>query len=132
MTLKKLQQLLMGKSIFFFFKSRIKKKLTLDFGISMKYNGSADTQVKQQLAISQQTLQVLQRPISISDNNNHQTLDVSQIRRLSRTHENMNPDKNALAVDPNHAKSSNETHYIKNKALQSPVNRYKVIYVNCH
>lgn len=37
------------------------------------------------------------------------------------------PDKNALSLDAMQPKQTNETHYIKNKALQSPVNRYKVI-----
>lgn len=90
----------------------------------MKYNGTADTQHNQQLSSSQQKLQVSQRQL---DNNNHQPMDASQVRRLSRTHETILPDKNALTLDAMHIKQPNETHYIKNKALQSPVNRYKVI-----
>lgn len=92
----------------------------------MKYNGTTDITHNQQLSISQQKLQVTQKLISVSDNNNHPTMDASQIRRMSRTQENIMPDKNALTLDATHTKQTNETHYIK-KALQSPVNRYKVI-----
>lgn len=92
----------------------------------MKYNGTTDNQQNQQLSTSQQKLQVSQRQISASDNNNHQAMDVSQLRRMSRTQEDIMPDKKALSLEATHTKQTNETHYIKNKALQSPVNRYKV------
>lgn len=52
-------------------------------------------------------------------------MDPSQKRRLSRSQENSSIEKPSLPLD-NHTKSTNESHYIKNKTLQSPVNRYKV------
>lgn len=62
----------------------------------------------------------------IENNNNQPLIDPIQKRRLSRSQENNLIDKNnALPLD-NHTKSPSDAHYIKNKALQSPVNRYKV------
>lgn len=52
-------------------------------------------------------------------------MDSTQKRRLSRSQENNIIDKTSLPLD-NHTKSPNDSHYIKNKTLQSPVNRYKV------
>lgn len=66
------------------------------------------------------------KPQQIIENNNNQPLmDPSQKRRLSRSQENNIIDKTSLPLD-NHNKSTNDSHYIKNKTLQSPVNRYKV------
>lgn len=60
----------------------------------------------------------------IENNNNNQPLiDASQKRRLSRTNENNFDGKTQME---NYTKTSNDPHYIKNKALQSPVSRYKV------
>lgn len=92
-------------------------------------NISTESQ-QQQMAAPQQQMQPtqivqLQKPQKIMENNNYQTTDASQKRRLSRTPENTLPAKNALPLE-NHTKGSNESHYIKNKALQSPVNKYKV------
>lgn len=61
----------------------------------------------------------------IENNNNQPLMDSSQKRRLSRSQENNIIDKTSLPLD-NHTKSPNDSHYIKNKTLQSPVNRYKV------
>lgn len=61
----------------------------------------------------------------IENNNNQLVLDPAQKRRLSRSQENNIIDKPTLPLD-NHTKSPNDSHYIKNKTLQSPVNRYKV------
>lgn len=78
----------------------------------------------QQLANAQ--MLSAQKPQQLIENNNNQPLlDPTQKRRLSRSQENNIIDKNSLALD-NHTKSSNDSHYIKNKTLQSPVNRYKV------
>lgn len=66
------------------------------------------------------------QPQHIIENNNNQPLmDPSQKRRLSRSQENNLIDKISLPLD-NHTKPTNDSHYIKNKTLQSPVNRYKV------
>lgn len=94
----------------------------------MKYNGTADNnnQPNQQLLTTQQKIQVPQRQISATDNNNHHTMDISQARRASRAQDNLVADKSALTLDATNIKQTSETHYIKNKALQSPVNRYKV------
>lgn len=59
----------------------------------------------------------------IENNNNQPMVDPSQKRRLSRAHDN-NFDKTPTQME-NHMKT-NDTHYIKNKTLQSPVGRYKV------
>lgn len=78
-----------------------------------------------------------QKSLQLIENNNNQPLiDPIQKRRLSRSQENNLIDKNVLPLD-NHTKSPSDAHYIKNKALQSPVNRYKVctiqsIYTNFH
>lgn len=61
----------------------------------------------------------------IENNNNQPLIDSTQKRRLSRSQENNIIDKISLPLD-NHTKSPNDSHYIKNKTLQSPVNRYKV------
>lgn len=100
---------------------------------SMKYNGTTDTnqQQSQQPLMPQQKAQVPQRQIPAPDNNNHQMLDASLVRRKSRVQENIVADKSALTLDASHAKQPNDTHYIKNKTLQSPVNRYKVRLINC-
>lgn len=58
-----------------------------------------------------------------NNNNNQPIIDTAQIRRLSRANENNFDGKTQME---NHTKASNDTHYIKNKALQSPVSRYKV------
>lgn len=77
-------------------------------------------QLNAQMTSAQQKSQQL-----IENNNNQPLIDPSQKRRLSRSQENNIIDKTSLPLD-NHTKSGNESHYIKNKTLQSPVNRYKV------
>lgn len=59
----------------------------------------------------------------IETNNNQPLIDTSQKRRLSRASENNFDGKTQME---NYTKPINDTHYIKNKALQSPVGRYKV------
>lgn len=56
------------------------------------------------------------KPQQIIENNNNQPL-VDPSQKII--------DKTSLPLD-NHNKSTNDSHYIKNKTLQSPVNRYKV------
>lgn len=75
----------------------------------------------QQTPLSAQLL-TAQKPQHIYENNNNQQsiIDSNQKRRLSRTAQ----EPNGLPLD-NHTKT-NDMHYIKNKALQSPTNRYKV------
>lgn len=78
-----------------------------------------DHQTTQQMQLNAQIL-AAQKPQQIIENNNNQTaIDSNQKRRLSRAQE-----QNGIPLE-NHSKP-NDTHYIKNKALQSPTNRYKV------
>ncbi|XP_031640680.1 gamma-aminobutyric acid type B receptor subunit 2 isoform X1 [Contarinia nasturtii] len=76
----------------------------------------------QQLNVQMMSAQKSQQ--LIETNNNQPLIDSSQKRRLSRSQENNIVDKTSLPMD-NHAKSPNDSHYLKNKTLQSPVNRYK-------
>lgn len=78
----------------------------------------------QDLQITQQTQMLPTQQLIENNNNNQPMIDPSQKRRLSRAHEN-NFDKTTMQMD-NHTKTGNDMHYIKNKALQSPVSRYKV------
>lgn len=82
---------------------------------------SQDLQISQQIQILPPT----QQQIIENNNNNQPSIDPSQKRRLSRAHEN-NLDKTTMQQMENCAKTGNDTHYIKNKILQSPVSRYKV------
>lgn len=76
--------------------------------------------VLQQTPLNPQLL-TAQKPQQMIENNNNQQsiIDSNQKRRSSHTKE-----PNGVSLE-NHVKS-NDTHYIKNKALQSPTNRYKV------
>lgn len=87
------------------------------------FSSSQPTDI-QQLA-NAQMLSAQKSQQLIENNNNQPLIDPIQKRRLSRSQENNLIDKNALPMD-NHTKSPSDAHYIKNKALQSPVNRYKV------
>lgn len=89
-----------------------------------------DMQTTQQMQINAQNLIAQKQPQQqqqiIENNNNQPLVDPTQKRRLSRAYDNNSIDKNqSLPLDQNHSKP-NDTHYIKNKTLQSPVNRYKV------
>lgn len=79
----------------------------------------------QQLNAQMMTAQQKSQQFIENNNNNQPLMDPSQKRRLSRSQENSLIEKPSLPLD-NHTKSTNESHYIKNKTLQSPVNRYKV------
>lgn len=86
-----------------------------------------EMQATQQMQINAQKI-IAQKPQQqqiIENNNNQPLIDPTQKRRLSRQQDSNVIDKNQTLPLENHSKP-NETHYIKNKALQSPVNRYKV------
>lgn len=87
---------------------------------------SSTQQTDMQQLSNAQMIAAQKQPQQIIENNNNQLLiDPAQKRRLSRSQENNIIDKTSAPID-NHAKSPNDAHYIKNKTLQSPVNRYKV------
>lgn len=96
-------------------------KLKLIHYFSTKNSTSIDN-IGQQASMHQSSHQMVHS--QLTENNNRQMIDSNQQRRLSRAHEINLPEKNALPLE-NHSKT-NESHYIKNKTLQSPVNRYKV------
>lgn len=77
-------------------------------------------QLNAQMMSAQKSQQLIE-----NNNNNQPLVDQTQKRRLSRSQENNIIEKTPLPLD-NHTKSPNDSHYIKNKTLQSPVNRYKV------
>lgn len=92
------------------------------------YHFSSNQQTDLQ-QLNAQMISAQQKQLIENNNNNNQPLmEPSQKRRLSRFQENSLIDKTSLPLD-NHTKSPNESHYIKNKTLQSPVNRYKVRFV---
>lgn len=64
-------------------------------------------------------------PAPVENNNNAiSQKDQPQQRRMSRTAENAN--QKTTTPENQNNKTANEPHYIKNKSLQSPVNRYRV------
>lgn len=101
------------------------------FSLNALLNSSTTQQTDIQQLTNAQMLAAQKQPQQLIENNNNQlVLDPAQKRRLSRSQENNNK---TLPLDNNHTKSPNDSHYIKNKTLQSPVNRYKVCpLVNSH
>lgn len=108
------------------YKNSFNRQITHELNIFFRSIQQTDAQqLNAQMISAQKTQQLIENNNNNNNNNNQPLIDPTQKKSSSRPQENNIIDRNSLQLD-NHTKSPNDSHYIKNKTLQSPVNRYKV------